>query len=78
MIHAVRSTRTLLYTLQMSVADKLKCYVSIITVVASLLLLLCYFSFTGSIGMPQLENASIENLDDSEAGIHNPGCIQGN
>ena len=54
-IHAVRSIRSLLYTLQMSVADKLKCYVSIITVAASLLLLLCYFNFTGNIGMPQLE-----------------------
>ena len=54
-IHAVRSTRSLLYTLQMSVADKLKCYVSIITVAASLLLLLCYFNFTGNIGVPQLE-----------------------
>ena len=78
MIHAVRSTRTLLYRLQMSMADKLKCYVSIITVAASLLLLLCYFNFTGSIGMPQLENASIENLDDSKASIHNPGRIQEN
>ena len=57
----------------MSTVDKLKCYVRlfIITVAATLV---CYFSFTSIVGMPQLENASIENLDNSEDSIHNPGC----
>ena len=73
MIHADRSTRSLLYRLQMSSVDKLKCYFTF-TVAASLLLL-CYFSLKSNIGMPPLENASIENLDESKAGILNPGCV---
>ena len=77
MILADRSTRSLFYRLQMSTVHILKCCVGlfVISVAATLLLLLYYFSFTYNVGMSQLENASVENLDDSEAGIHNPGCI---
>ena len=42
---------------------------------AAYLLLICYFSFTSNVGIPQHEKATVENLDDSEAGILNPGCI---
>ena len=54
-IHADRSTGSVLYRLQISTVDKLKCYVSllIITVAASVLLL-CYFVFTTNVDIPQM------------------------
>ena len=73
MIHADRSTRALLYRLQMSSVDKLMCYFTF--TVAVLLLLLCYYSLKSNVVVPPLENESIENLDDSKAGILNPGCV---
>ena len=50
-----------------------KCYFTF-TVAASLLLL-CYFRLKSNVGMPPLENASIDNLDDRKAGILDPGCL---
>ena len=67
MIHADRSTRSVLYRLQISTVDKLKCYVSLFITVAVHLLLLCNFSFTSNVDMLQHEKAGVENLDDSEA-----------
>ena len=68
MIHTDRSTRSMLYRLQMSTVDKLKkCYVSLLIItIAAYLLLLCYLNFTSNVGMPQ---------HDSEADILNTGCI---
>ena len=71
-----RSTKSVLYRLQISMVAKLKCFLSllIITVAASLLLV-CYFCMTSTIGMPQYEKSSVENLSYSELRIFNLGCI---
>ena len=75
-IHVDRSTRSVLYRLQMSMVDKLRYFVNLLIItVAAYLLLLYYFRFTNNVGIPQHVEASVQNLDDSEAGILNPGCI---
>ena len=61
----------------MYAADKLKRSVSLLVFTVAAYLLVCYFSYTGNVDMPQYEKDSVENLDDSEAGILNPGCISG-